>query len=103
MQLERLTSADVSRLGGPAGLASHLRSLVPPADSVREAVREIVEAVRMREDEAVLEYTRHFDTAGGEPRALTVGGAELDEAPGLIPHEMARREFLFIPTVDRIA
>jgi histidinol dehydrogenase len=103
MQLERLTSADVSRLGGPAGLASHLRSLVPPADSVREAVREIVEAVRMRGDEAVLEYTRRFDTAGGEPRALTVGGAELDEALKRLPLDVVAGLQVAIANVARVA
>jgi histidinol dehydrogenase len=103
MQLERLTSADVSRLGGPTGLASHLRSLVPAADSVREAVREIVEAVRTRGDEAVLEYTRRFDTAGGEPRALTVGGAELDEALKRLPLDVVAGLQVAIANVARVA
>src|SRR5256885_15537249 len=81
MQLERLTSADASRLGGPAGLASHLRSLVPAADSVREVVRDIVEAGRTRGGRARLGYTRRFDTAGSGARAVTAPGAEPGEAP----------------------
>jgi histidinol dehydrogenase len=103
MQLERLTSADVSRLGGPARLASHLRSLVPTADSVREDVREIVAAVRTRGDEAVLEYTRRFDTAGGEPRALSVGGVELDEALKRLPLDVVAGLQVAIANVARVA
>ena len=103
MQLERLTSADASRLGGPAGLASHLRSLVPAADSVREVVREIVEAVRTRGDRALLEYTRRFDTAGSVPRALTVGGAELDEALKRLPLEVVAGLQVAIANVARVA
>src|SRR5437588_5089639 len=103
MQLERLTSADVSRLGGPAGLASHLRSLVPAADSVSEAVREIVEAVRTRGDEALLEYTRRLDAAGSEPRALTVEGAELDEALKRLPLEVVAGLQVAIANVARVA
>src|SRR2546429_637596 len=103
MQLERFTGADVSRLGGPAGLASHLRSLVPAADSVSEAVREIVEAVRTRGDEALLEDTRRLDTAGSEPRGLTVEGAELDEALKRLPLEVVAGLQVAIANVARVA
>jgi histidinol dehydrogenase len=80
MPFERLSRAEVGRRGGPAALATQLRSLVPGPESVREDVREIIEAVRDRGDEAVLEYTRRFDTGGNQPRALRVAADELDEA-----------------------
>jgi histidinol dehydrogenase len=85
MQLERLNGADLRGLGGPAALAAHLRSLVPVPESVADEVSEIVRAVRERGDEAVLEYTRRFDTAGAEPRPLRVAAEELDDALTLLP------------------
>ena len=80
MRLERLSSAQVSGLGGPEGLARHLRALVPRPDTVEHDVREIIEAVRTEGDEAVLRYTRRFDTGGSEPRELIVAAQELDDA-----------------------
>jgi histidinol dehydrogenase len=47
---------------------------------VQEPVGEILAAVRARGEQAVLEYTQRFDTAGAEPRALRVTAQELDEA-----------------------
>jgi histidinol dehydrogenase len=75
MQCERLTLT-----GDPAGTAAALRALVPPPESVRDAVAEIIDTVRTGGDDAVLAYTRQFDTAGHEPRALLVPAGELDAA-----------------------
>ncbi len=80
MQIERLAIEDVQALGGAAGAAARLRSLVPDGASVEPEVREIVDAVRAGGDAAVLDYTRRFDTAGEQPRALLVAQVELDEA-----------------------
>jgi histidinol dehydrogenase len=80
VQVKRLTGEQVVGLGGPAGAAAHLRSLVPAGDSVEAAVREIVEAVRTRGDAALLELTRRLDTAGAEPRPLVVGAEAMDAA-----------------------
>jgi histidinol dehydrogenase len=80
VRLERLGREDVERLGGPLGVAAHLRALVPSGASVRDAVGDIVASVRERGDEAVLDRTRRFDTGGAEPRALRVPERELDEA-----------------------
>jgi len=80
MPIQRLTAAETARLGGPAGAAGHLRSLVPTGAAVEAPVREIVDAVRAGGDQAVLTYTRKFDTAGGEPRPLLVSPEELDVA-----------------------
>jgi histidinol dehydrogenase len=60
--------------------AAALRELVPGGDSVEGVVREIVDDVRARGDEAVLEHTRRLDTAGSPPRELIVSQEELDEA-----------------------
>jgi histidinol dehydrogenase len=57
-----------------------LRALTPGADSAREAVGEIVEQVRAHGDQALLDYTRRFDTGGADPRPLVVSGDELDAA-----------------------
>jgi histidinol dehydrogenase len=80
MRIERLSIAQIDGLGGQLPAAVHLRSLVPAGESVEEAVREIVDGVRVRGDEAVLAYTRRFDTAGAAPRELLVPADELDEA-----------------------
>ena len=76
MQYERLTlNAD-----DPASTAAALRDRIPAPDSVRDAVSEIIERVRANGDQALLDYTRTFDTAGAEPRALLVTDAELEAA-----------------------
>jgi histidinol dehydrogenase len=69
------------------GTAASLRALVPAADSVAEAVAEIVAGVRNGGDEAVLQYTRAFDTGGAQPAPLRADALEqaraaddLDEA-----------------------
>jgi histidinol dehydrogenase len=85
MQPLRLSAADLGRLGGPNAVAAHLRSLVAPASSVQREVREIVDDVRERGDEAVIEYTRRLDTGGREPRPLVVSADELDDALRALP------------------
>jgi histidinol dehydrogenase len=88
MRLLRLDAEEVQRLGGPAGAARHVRSLVPTGASVAERVNEIVAAVRQGGDEAVLRYTRELDTAGGEPRPLVVPAEELDDAITQLPLDL---------------
>ena len=88
MQIERLSVDDVARLGGPAGAAEHLRSRVPDGASVADEVREILVAVRVGGDAAVLDYTSRFDTAGNQPRPLLVDADELDEAITRLPLEL---------------
>jgi histidinol dehydrogenase len=88
MRIERLSAEELGRLGGPAGAAGHLRSLVLGRGSVEAAVREIVDRVRAEGDEAVRDYTRRFDTAGSEPRPLLISPGELDEAVKLLPAEL---------------
>ena len=83
-----MTAADVAAAGGPAGAAAALHSLVPDGASVAQSVLEIVERVRERGDEAVLEYTRKFDNAGAEPRALVVPAADLEEAVAGLPRDL---------------
>jgi histidinol dehydrogenase len=88
MRIERLSVDDVERLGGPAGAAAHVRSLVADGASVEDEVREILAAVRSEGDAAVLEYTRRLDTAGSPPRPLLVPAEELDEAIKRLPLEL---------------
>ncbi|HTU77582.1 MAG TPA: histidinol dehydrogenase [Solirubrobacteraceae bacterium] len=88
MRIERLSAADVQRLGGAAGAGAHLRALVPDGSSVAAPVGEIIAAVRARGDAAVLDYTRRLDTGGGDPRPLRVAPEELDEAIKRLPLEL---------------
>jgi histidinol dehydrogenase len=80
LRVERLSIAQIDRLGGPAATAARVRELVPDGASVEAAVQEIVAQVRARGDDAVLDCTRRFDTAGADPRGLVVAQEELDEA-----------------------
>jgi histidinol dehydrogenase len=88
MRIERLDLAEVARLGGLRGAAAHVRALVPDGASVEQAVREIVGRVHGEGDTAVLELTRRFDTAGGEPKPLVVQPGELDAAIKSLPLEL---------------
>ena len=103
MAIRRLTAAETARLGGPAGAARHIRSLVSAGPAVEAAVREIVDAVRARGDEAVLTYTRKFDTAGGEPRPLVVSPQELDAAIKELPLELVAALQVTITNVALVA
>jgi histidinol dehydrogenase len=88
VQLSRIDAGELARLGGVAGTSEHLRSLIPEAASVEEPVREILARVRAEGDAAVLDYTRRFDTDGGEPAALLVREEELDDAIRQLPLEL---------------
>jgi histidinol dehydrogenase len=103
MRIERLSVADVERLGGRRAAAEHVRALIPGGASVEEAVREIVESVRAGGEEAVREYTRRFDTAGGEPRPLLVPPEELDAAIRELPLELVAGLQVAIANVAEVA
>jgi len=103
MQLTRLDVQELARLGGPAGVAAHLRLLVAGGSSVEEQVREIVARVRDEGDGAVIDCTRRFDTAGNEPRSLLVPGEELDEAIKLLPLDLVAGLQVAIANVALVA
>jgi histidinol dehydrogenase len=103
MGIERLDAAEVARLGGPAAVASRLRSLVPDGASVETAVREIVEGVRVGGEEAVRDYTRRFDTAGSDPGPLVVTREELDQAIMALPLELVAGLQVAIANVALVA
>jgi histidinol dehydrogenase len=103
MRLLRLDVQEVERLGGAAGAAAHLRSLVPGGASVAGEVREILEAVRAEGDEAVSRYTRRFDAPGAEPGPLRVSAEELDEAITLLPLELVAGLQVAIANVALVA
>jgi histidinol dehydrogenase len=103
MQPLRLSAADLGRLGGPNAVAAHLRSLVEPASSVAREVREIVDDVRERGDEAVLEHTRRLDTGGREPRPLVVNADELDDALRALPLDLVAGLQVTIANVAEVA
>ena len=103
MRITRLDLPEVERLGGPAGAAARLRSLAADGASVREEVREILDAVRRDGDGAVLDYTRRFDTAGAEPRSLRVTAEELDEAIKNLPLDVVAGLQVAITNVALVA
>src|SRR3954469_16822036 len=92
MRPQRIEIAELARLGGPVGVAAHLRSLVASGASVQQPVREIVERVRADGDAAVLDYTHRFDARETErseldERGLRVTREELDAAIKRLPLE----------------
>src|SRR5690348_16487267 len=103
MPIERLTAEQVARLGGPPGVAAHVRSLVASGAEVETAVREILDAVRDGGDEAVREYTRRFDTIGSDPRPLLVSPQELDDAIKSLPLELVAALQVTITNVALVA
>jgi histidinol dehydrogenase len=88
MDIERLDAGAIRQLGGAAGAARHLRSLVPGASSVRDTVAEIIADVRRHGDEAVVRRTRELDMGGAEPPPLIVTQQELDDAIVTLPREL---------------
>ncbi len=55
----------------------------PGADTALEAaVAEIIEAVKLEGDEALLRFARHYDSPGLQPEELTVSDSEIDAACG---------------------
>jgi histidinol dehydrogenase len=103
VQLERLSEQDVARIGGPAAVAAHLRALVPDGGSVEEAVRFIVQSVREQGDEAVMDWTRRFDTANADPRPLAVPAEELDAAIKTLPLDLVAGLQVAIANVAQVA
>ncbi len=79
MRCERLALT-----GDPDALAARVRELAPTSASVQSGVAEIINQVRNGRDEAVLDYTRRFDTGGTDPRPLRVE----DEAPATALQEL---------------
>jgi histidinol dehydrogenase len=103
MQITRLDARQVESLGGPAAAAERLRSSIASGTSVEREVREILARVRTEGDRAVLDYTRQFDTAGGEPRGLLVAPQELDEAIKTLPLELVAGLQVAIANVALVA
>lgn len=89
--------------GAPEELATELRSLIPSPQTVSADVAEIIAAVRDRGDEALLEYTRRFDTAGAEPPALVVGDDEIESASRRLDAEIRDGLLAAIENVGRVA
>ncbi len=108
MRLQRLEIAELAPLGGPLGVAAHLRALVPDGASVERAVREIAERVREDGDAAVLDYTHRFDAPEIERSELDARGVrvtpdELDEAIRRLPLELVAALQVTIANVALVA
>jgi histidinol dehydrogenase len=84
-------------------VAQRLRDRVPPSGFSEEVVAEILIVVENEGDEAVLEYTREFDTDGEDPRPLIVPADELDEAIGQLPLEVVAGLQVEIANVAQVA
>jgi histidinol dehydrogenase len=94
MQIERLSMQDVERLGGPAGAAAQVRTLIADGASVAEDVRQIIARVCDEGDAAVLDYTS---------RPLLVSAEELDEAITHLSRELIAGLQVSIVNVARVA
>jgi histidinol dehydrogenase len=81
VRVERRSAQELAEIGADRWL----RGLTPGAESAEGVVREIVSDVRERGDEAVLQYTREWDTPRVDPRPLVVPRKELDEAIQELP------------------
>jgi histidinol dehydrogenase len=108
MRLQRIEIAELGRLGGPVGVAAHLRSLVPGGASVAQPVAEIVERVRAEGDAAVLDYTHSLDARETErseldARGLRVTADELDAAIKRLPLELVAGLQVTIANVAQVA
>jgi histidinol dehydrogenase len=103
MQLQRFEISELERLGGVAGMAAHLRSLVPDGAAVEQPVTEILERVRAEGDQAVLDFTRRFDARGGDPKPLIVSPQELDDAIRQLPLELVAGLQVTIANVAQVA
>ncbi len=98
MRCERLTLTTDA-----AVVAAELRALVPPPESVRDAVAEIIGRVRAAGDAAVRDYTRAFDTVGAEPLPLVVEDQELDAATAALDPAVRHGLERAIENVDAVA
>jgi histidinol dehydrogenase len=87
----------------PTVLAAELRALVPAPEMVQSVVAEIIAEVRGHGDEALIDYTRRFDTAGAPPPALIVTDAELGEAQQALDPQIRAGLQTEIENVRRVA
>ena len=88
--------------GEPTALAAELRALVPAPEMVQSVVTEIVAEVRAHGDEALLDYTRRFDTVGAEPAPLLVEERELRTAAQALDPAVERGLLTAIDNVRRV-
>lgn len=94
---------EVQGAAGPEGVVSQLRRLAPTPKAVVARAREIVNDVFEHGDEAVLRFTRMFDTGGIEPRPLVVLQEELDEAIRRLPLDVVAGLQVAIANVAQVA
>jgi histidinol dehydrogenase len=103
VRVERLSLEEVRDAEGPQGVARRLRHLDPFSEFIPANVQEIVVEVLKYGDEAVLRYTRTYDTAGADPRPLLVPGGELDEAITRLPLDVVAGLQVAIANVAQVA
>jgi histidinol dehydrogenase len=89
--------------GGAPQIVRELRGLVPAPESIAENVAEIIAAVRLRGDAAVLEYTQRFDTRGEPPQSLRVPGPALQRAGEALADDVRDGLQLAIAQVGEVA
>jgi histidinol dehydrogenase len=84
--------------GDPARAAGALRRAAGDDPALEQTVRDVVERVRSDGDAAVIDFTRRWDTEGGDPPPLRVEPGELAEALEAAPEEL--REALKLAAVN---
>ncbi len=103
MEIERVSLQEVDSAGGAVGIVKRLRRLAPSPASVTESSRQIVREVFDHRDEAVLRFTRMFDTAEAVPRPLVVPQDELDAAIQKLPLDVVAGLQVAIANVAEVA
>lgn len=88
---------------GPDATAAEVRALAPPARSVEDQVRPILDAVRQRGDAAVREYTQRFDPAQLAPEQLAVPAQEVEAALGTVEARVVEAMRTAIANVRAVA
>jgi len=88
-------------LGIDQGLVTQSQRALSGGRSPIESVREIVDAVRARGDEAVAEYTAKLDKAALAPDEFRVPQAEIDRAVEAMPPEVVRAMEAAIENIRR--
>ncbi len=94
-----ITPLEMQSTDGETCLAKLLSRFQPAENTCRDLVAEIIEEVKKRGDEAVLEYTRKFDAPDLTAESLKVSTEELKEA-----YELVDDDFLttLVKAIERI-
>ena len=96
-----VTVAEAASPAGAAAIEKLLGRFESGDDSCARSVAEIIDAVRTRGDDALLEYARKFDSPGIDRGSITVSSAELRQAYDLVDPDFQRTLELAVDRIER--